>query len=969
MGDYYHDGNPFSVVDDAATLSDGGMMQSRELEDSGLEFEDLSGTPMHEVILTSLKVYGSVFAALFVVFLLGRQYYPKAYLILRDSDEATELSKRTFGPISWMWKVFGVSDEEIFEECGMDAIVFIRTLRFGMRVAVVSALNGLYLFPVYATAGGDMTQLESVTLGNVPQSDPALLSATVACYVVYTFALYLLYREFAWFTAHRHKVFTYQRPDNYTVYVKFIPQHLRSNEALLDYFRSIFGHEAVLDAQIAYDIPSLDKACADRDALCGTDEKIGKLEHAINVLDVKGTRPRHKKIIVPDVTKTVSTVSNPKKGCCSGGCSCRPPAETVDSIDEYTKELDALNEKVATLIDNIDERTKGDSEAFRDDLEAAIRKNRTLNGDDDSVVSGASMQFGTMPQDRPQDRPTEEVINIFTDQPESAPANEEESTVVVKESSKFASSSFFSSTPKKSKSKKSNDAALPDEKKPSSFSTLLPVSASFGNVGDAAKGSIGGAAKLVSGTAQTFGTGALSVGTGALSLLTGKQDGTPRDAGFVSFTSLKAKQSAQQMLHHPKPFCLDVLEAPLPDHLFWGNVGMKHKTQQIGRVVAAALTITLCLFWTIIVSFIVGLSEVENLTKMFPFLEDWLEAAPWLSMFLNQLKPLLLVLIVGFLPPILIAFSKREGHIAETSLQTSMFFKLAVFLIIQIFFVQMLSGSIISEIQNFIEDPMSIVTLLAEALPQQAQSFMQYVIVQTALNLGLELMRGVDILKAWVRGCIGPNLTEAERAKPWFSLEPLSVVPEMEFADQQGTLILYYMILFCYSVMSPFTSIVMWCAFGLFSLGYRHHLFYLYGKANDSGGQLFDDFVSLSIACIIISEIVMFGVLGLKGGVVSAPLLIPLIVGTFMFKAYINQQHYKITKDLPSTIAVEEDIRNIGKIDWDFVKGVYRQPAFEHRHKEPENMSSVREERQDAEESQAFMTPDNSEAEIVVDAQ
>ena len=349
-----------------------------------------------------------------------------------------------------------------------------------------------------ATAGGEMTQLESVTLGNVPQSDPALLSATVACYVVYIFALYLLYREFAWFTAHRHKVFTYQRPDNYTVYVKFIPQHLRSNEALLDYFRSIFGHEAVLDAQMAYEIPSLDKACADRDALCGTDEQVGKLEHAINVLDVKGNRPRHKKIIVPDVTKTVSTVSNPKKGCCSGGCSCRPPAETVDSIDEYTKELDALNEKVAKQIDDIEERTKGDSEAFRDDLEAAIRKNRTLNGDDDSVVSGASMQFGTIPQDRP----TEEIINIFTDQPESAPANEEESTVVVNESSKFASSSFFSSTPKKSKSKTSKDVALPDEKKPSSFGSLLPSSASFGNVGDAAKGGIGGAAKFVSGSAH-----------------------------------------------------------------------------------------------------------------------------------------------------------------------------------------------------------------------------------------------------------------------------------------------------------------------------------------------------------------------------------------------------------------------------------------------------------------------------------
>lgn len=554
--------------------------------------------------------------------------------------------------------------------------------------------------------------MESVTLGNVPQSDPALLSATVACYIVYTFALYLLYREFSWFTAHRHKFLSEQRPDNYTVYVRFIPEHLRSNEALLDYFRSIFGHEAVLDAQIAYNIPSLEKAVSDRDALCGTDEQVGKLEHAINVLVVKGNRPRHKKIIVPDVTK-VSTV-NPKKGCCSGGCSCRPPAETVDSIDEYTTELDALNKKVAKLIDDIEEKTKGESGAFRDDLEAAIRKNnKVLNGDDDSVVSGASMQFGTRAM--PQDRSTEETIKVFTDQPESPPANEEASVVVVNESSKFALSSFFSSTPKKAKDTPLTSSA----KKPSSFSAMLPLSSSFGDVRGAAKDGIGGAAKLVSGSAHLVSGSAQLVGSGALSLLKGKADGTPRDAGFVSFTSLKAKASALQMLHHPKPFCLDVEETPVPDHLFWGNVGMKHKTQQVGRVVAVALTSTLCLFWTFIVGFIVGLSEVENLTEMFPFLEDWLEKAPWLAMFLNQLKPLLLVLIVSFLPPILVSFSKREGHIAETTLQKSMFFKLSIFLIIQVFFVQMISGSVISELQNFIQDPTSIIPLLAEEVPKQ----------------------------------------------------------------------------------------------------------------------------------------------------------------------------------------------------------------------------------------------------------
>ena len=108
---------------DAAAVA-AAVGTGRRLEDGGgLEFEDLSETPMHEVILTSLKVYGSVFALLFVIFLLGRRYYPKAFLVLRDSEEdATELSRNTFGPVSWIWKVFGIGDEEIFEECGMDAV-------------------------------------------------------------------------------------------------------------------------------------------------------------------------------------------------------------------------------------------------------------------------------------------------------------------------------------------------------------------------------------------------------------------------------------------------------------------------------------------------------------------------------------------------------------------------------------------------------------------------------------------------------------------------------------------------------------------------------------------------------------------------------------------------------------------------------------------------------------------------------
>lgn len=233
---------------------------------------------------------------------------------------------------------------------------------------------------------------------------------------------------------------------------------------------------------------------------------------------------------------------------------------------------------------------------------------------------------------------------------------------------------------------------------------------------------------------------------------------------------------------------------------------------------------------------------------------------------------------------------------------------------------------------------------------------MQYVVVQTALNLGLELFRPKEIIKAWIRGLVGPNLTPEERSKPWFSLEPLTFVPEFDFCDRMGTLILYYMILFCYSVMSPFTSVIMCITFFLFSLGYRHHLFYLY-KRSDSGGEFFPAFLSLVIACILISEITMAGVLALKGGVLAAPLLIPLIMGTVLFKAYLNQQHIMITKHLPSTMAIQQDLeRPMHSLE----PGAYRQPALEHRNLIPKNMPR---EVDDVASSQFFITPRHSEVE------
>jgi hypothetical protein len=186
-----------------------------------------------------------------------------------------------------------------------------------------------------------------------------------------------------------------------------------------------------------------------------------------------------------------------------------------------------------------------------------------------------------------------------------------------------------------------------------------------------------GAMKSVSGVKEI---GAKSL-QAATELIQGSQDGKVRDSGFVTFTTLTAKAQCVQMIHHSKPFTFYVTDAPLPKDVVWKNVGLAHKKQQIGYLVAQILTALLCLFWTIPVAFVSSFSEVESLKKTIPSLENVINANPWIQTVLAQLNPILLVVLKSMLPVILSKFCEREGYISRNEQNGSLLTKLALFLV------------------------------------------------------------------------------------------------------------------------------------------------------------------------------------------------------------------------------------------------------------------------------------------------
>lgn len=236
-----------------------------------------------------------------------------------------------------------------------------------------------------------------------------------------------------------------------------------------------------------------------------------------------------------------------------------------------------------------------------------------------------------------------------------------------------------------------------------------------------------------------------------------------------------------------------------------------------------------------------------------------------------------------------------------------------------------------------LNDPKKIVNLLAASVPTQVKSFIQFVLVNLFVGCSFELLRVVRVGMAIARSRLGPNLSEKERNTSYLFLKPISEPDEMEYPKVFSELILYFMVTLIYSCIAPIMSYFSLLTFGILSLVYRHQFVYIYNKENDSGGKLWSQMIMLLIVCMVISEMTLIGIVVIKKSVLAAFLLAPLLGVSILFYFYIQQQHFRVTKFLPSTLSKFEDLKNHGTLDRSFLQGKYLQPSLQVKTLLPDN--------------------------------
>jgi hypothetical protein len=217
-----------------------------------------------------------------------------------------------------MWMLNTITDDETLDHCGMDALCFLRILSMGYRICLLGMLNGFWLMPLYATAADEESDvMYRITTSNVPAESNRFIGTVFAAYTLFGYTMYLILREFEWFTEMRHKWLGKAKPRNYSyvyntiecssvsainrtlllsynslfamcrVYVRNIPADICTNTGLETFFRHCLPADAVLEARLRVTTAEL-QACVQKRNTC-----VANLENAIALEAKNGVAPTH----------------------------------------------------------------------------------------------------------------------------------------------------------------------------------------------------------------------------------------------------------------------------------------------------------------------------------------------------------------------------------------------------------------------------------------------------------------------------------------------------------------------------------------------------------------------------------------------------------------------------------------------------------------------------------------------------
>ncbi|TKW29837.1 hypothetical protein SEVIR_3G421100v4 [Setaria viridis] len=348
-------------------------------------------------------------------------------------------------------------------------------------------------------------------------------------------------------------------------------------------------------------------------------------------------------------------------------------------------------------------------------------------------------------------------------------------------------------------------------------------------------------------------------------------------AAFVFFKTRYAALVASEILQTTNPMKWVANLAPEPEDVYWSNLWLPYKQLWVRRIATLLGSIVFMFLFLVPVTFIQGLSQLEQLQQRLPFLRGILKK----KYYMTQLGPT--------------SHSERKR---------SACCKVLYFTIWNIFFVTVLSGTVISQL-SVLSSPKDIPIQLARAVPGQATFFITYVLTSGWASLSSELMQLFGLIWNFIRKYVLRMREDTE------------FVPSFPYHTEVPKVLLFGLLGFTCSVLAPLILPFLLVYFFLGYVVYRNQLLNVYRTRYDTGGLYWPIAHNTVIFSLVLTQVIGLGVFGLKESPVAAGFTIPLIILTLLFNQYCRNRLLPLFRTFPAQDLIDmdrEDERS-GRID------------------------------------------------------
>ncbi|KAK1317796.1 hypothetical protein QJS10_CPA05g01689 [Acorus calamus] len=161
-------------------------------------------------------------------------------------------------------------------------------------------------------------------------------------------------------------------------------------------------------------------------------------------------------------------------------------------------------------------------------------------------------------------------------------------------------------------------------------------------------------------------------------------------SAFVFFKTQYAAVVASHVLQSSNPMVWVTDLAPEPHDVYWSNLWIPYRQLWLRQIATLLAAIVFMLLFIFPVTFVQGLTQLEQLQQMFPFLKSILKKTFVSQLVTGYLPSVILQLFFNVVPPVMMLFSAFEGFISHSGRKKSACCRVLYFTIWNVFFVNVI---------------------------------------------------------------------------------------------------------------------------------------------------------------------------------------------------------------------------------------------------------------------------------------